>query len=165
MNILENIYCNDIFIDINVSPSTTVYLLYCVLWNNISSLNVPMYDKNINPCVKVILLFIILFSKIYYSTRRKRAISDRFSSISALKWLYFETLLTVSPLTIKLFKSSSRRITSVGGFEKKEGDEFVRGGVLETLNCQTTGSRPPPLVTWWKDGLKMRDSALQVRED
>ncbi|KAF2365143.1 CD80-like immunoglobulin C2-set [Trinorchestia longiramus] len=75
--------------------------------------------------------------------------------------------MTLSPLTISLTKSTrgSSRGYDVHGRPKDDQEEpFVRGGVLETLSCRTTGSRPPATVSWWRNDRQLVDNAVQVVE-
>ena len=40
--------------------------------------------------------------------------------------------------------------------------EYVRAGRHEDLQCVVTGSRPDPIVTWWRDGRKLVTQETQV---
>ncbi|CAL4122698.1 unnamed protein product, partial [Meganyctiphanes norvegica] len=57
--------------------------------------------------------------------------------------------MTLAPLTIQVRKLMGSQ-------------EFVSSGQTEELECSTTGSRPQPQVSWWRDGLKLPNPSATV---
>lgn len=55
----------------------------------------------------------------------------------------------VAPLTISLMKLAGPQ-------------EYVSAGVTEELECSTTGSRPEPIISWWRDGQRILNPSVKV---
>ncbi|XP_063872675.1 nephrin-like [Scylla paramamosain] len=56
--------------------------------------------------------------------------------------------MTLAPLTISLLK--------VAGSQ-----EYVSAGVTEELECAATGSRPEPVMSWWRNGRRITNPSVQ----